>query len=49
MKFLSLAICSLGIWVILNPLLSATTKWDDIVFGALAALLALIAVGTYKS
>jgi uncharacterized membrane protein len=49
MKFLSLAICSLGIWVILNPLLNATAKWDDIVFGAITAVLALIAVGTYKS
>ncbi len=49
MKFLSLAICSLGIWVLLNALLNATAKWDDIVFGALAAVLALVAVGTYKS
>lgn len=49
MKFLSLAICSLGIWVILNALLNAATHWDDVVFGAITAVLALIAVGTYKS
>ena len=42
MKFLSLAICSLGIWVVLNSFVSAT--WDDIIFGALAAVLALTAV-----
>jgi uncharacterized membrane protein len=47
MKLVSLAICSLGIWVILNALLEATTTWDDIVFGALAAVLAL--AGTSRS
>jgi len=41
MKFLSLAIASLSIWVILNAFVTAT--WDDIVFGIIAALLALVA------
>ncbi len=41
MKLLSLAICSLGIWVLLNSFVAAI--WDDIVFGAIAAVLALIA------
>ena len=42
MKFLSLAICSLGIWVILNSFLGPASIWEDIVFGAIAAILALI-------
>ena len=43
MKLLSLAIGSLGIWVILNSFLGAQSIWEDIVFGAIAAILALIA------
>ncbi len=46
MKLLSLAICSLGIWVFLNSFVGAI--WDDIVFGAIAAILAVIAVFTIK-
>jgi multisubunit Na+/H+ antiporter MnhE subunit len=41
-KLLSLAICSLGIWVILNAFVSSA--WDDVVFGAITAILALIAI-----
>ena len=41
MKLLSLAICSLGIWVVLNSFVEA--MWVGIVFGAIAAVLALIA------
>jgi len=41
MKLLSLAICSLGVWVLINSFVGAV--WDDIVFGAIAAILALIA------
>ena len=40
MKFVSLAICSLGIWVLLGSFVDG--EWVGIVFGALAALLALI-------
>ena len=40
MKLIGLAICSLSIWVILNAFVTAT--WDDIVFGAVAAILAII-------
>lgn len=47
MKFLSLAICSLGVWVVLNSFLHAAI-WDDIVFGAIAAILAFIAIFTIK-
>ena len=43
MKYLSLAICSLGIWVILNSFLGPASIWEDIVFGAIAAILAAIA------
>lgn len=43
MKFLALAICSLGVWVALNALLGAAI-WDDIAFGAIAAILAFIAM-----
>ena len=46
MKWLSLAICSLGIWVLLNSFVGAI--WDDIVFGAIAAILAFIAIFTIK-
>ncbi len=44
MKFLSLAICSIGIWVFLSAFV--TGKWVGIVFGAIAAILALIATFT---
>ena len=43
MKLVSLAICSLGIWVVLNSFLGTASIWEDIVFGAIAAILALIA------
>lgn len=39
-KLVSLAICSLGIWVILNSFLGSASIWEDIVFGAIAAILA---------
>jgi len=42
MKLLALAIGSLGIWVFLNSFVGAI--WDDIVFGLLAAILAIIAI-----
>ena len=44
MKLLSLAICSLGIWVVLSSLVDAI--WVPIVFGAIAAVLAAIAAFT---
>jgi len=43
-KLLSLAICSLGIWVLLNSFLGPQSIWEDIVFGGIAAILAFIAV-----
>lgn len=46
MRLLSLAICSLGVWVVLNSFLGAKSIWEDIVFGAIAAVLAFIA--TFK-
>ena len=46
MKLLSLAICSLGIWVVLNSFLGPMSIWEDIVFGAIAAVLAFI--GMFK-
>ena len=46
MKLLSWAIASLGVWVFLNAFITA--KWDDIVFGAIAAILAIIAAVTIK-
>ena len=48
MKFLSLAICSLGVWVVLNSFLGAASIWEDIVFGAIAAILAFIGMFTIK-
>jgi len=42
MKLVSLAIGSLGIWVILNSFLGSQSIWEDIVFGAIAAILAII-------
>ena len=47
MKFLSLAICSLGVWVFLVPLVSA--DWVSYVFGGLAAVLAFFAAFMAKS
>ncbi|MFH0942049.1 MAG: hypothetical protein V1823_03395 [Chloroflexota bacterium] len=44
MKLLSLAICTLGIWVVLNSLLGPSSVWEDIVFGAITAVLAFIAM-----
>ena len=49
MKLVSLAICSLGIWVVLNSVLGPASIWEDIVFGAITAVLALIAVLTIKT
>ena len=46
MKLLSLAICSLGIWVLLSAFISSS--WVGIVFGAITAVLALGAVGQVK-
>lgn len=43
MKLVSLAICSLGIWVFLSAFVDAS--WVGIVFGAIAAILALL--GTF--
>ncbi len=39
MKLLSLAVCSLGIWVFLGTIVGG--DWVGIVFGILTALLAL--------
>jgi hypothetical protein len=39
-KLLSLAICSLGIWVLLSAFINAS--WVGIVFSAIAAVLAFI-------
>jgi hypothetical protein len=47
MRFLSLAICSLGVWVALNTVI--TGDWFDIVFGGIAAVLAFFAMMTMKS
>ena len=41
MRFLSLAICSLGVWVFLTPLVTA--DWIYYVFGGIAAVLAFFA------
>ena len=47
MKFLSLAICSLGVWVVLTPLVAA--DWVSYVFGGIAAVLAFLAAFMMKS
>jgi hypothetical protein len=39
LKLLCLAVCSLGIWVLLSAFVDGS--WVGIVFGALAAVLAL--------
>jgi hypothetical protein len=44
MKWLSLAICSLGVWVFLGSFVDG--DWHSYVFGAIAAVLALIAAYT---
>ncbi len=44
-KLLSLAVCSLGIWVLLGSFIDGS--WVGIVFGAIAAVLAL--AGSVKS
>jgi len=44
-KLLSLAICSLGIWVLLSAFVHSS--WVGIVFGGIAAVLAL--VDSFKS
>ena len=41
-KLLSLAVCSLGIWVLLGSFIDGS--WVGIVFGAIAAILALVGV-----
>jgi uncharacterized membrane protein len=43
MKLLGLAIASLGVWVVLNSFLGPQSIWEDIVFGAIAAIAAVIA------
>jgi len=42
-KLLSWAIASLGVWVVLNSFLGPQSIWEDIVFGAIAAILAVMA------
>ncbi|MDD5339367.1 MAG: hypothetical protein PHG35_08195 [Dehalococcoidales bacterium] len=46
MRFLSLAVCSLSIMFILGSFISGS--WVQIVFGAIAGVLALAAAGTSK-
>jgi hypothetical protein len=46
MRLLSLAICSLGVWVVLNTVI--TGDWVDYVFGGIAAVLAFFAAFTIK-
>ena len=47
-KLLSWAICSLGIWVVLNSFLGPVSIWEDIVFGAITAILAAVAAFSIK-
>jgi len=49
MRLLSWAIASLGVWVILNSFLGPQSIWEDIVFGAIAAVLAIWAALTIKT
>jgi hypothetical protein len=44
MKLISLAICSLGIWVFLSAIVHE--NWVSIVFGIITALLALMGAFT---
>jgi hypothetical protein len=46
MRLLSLAICSLGVWVALNTVI--TGDWVDYVFGGIAAVLAFFAAFSIK-
>jgi hypothetical protein len=46
MKLLSLAVCSLGVMYLLGAFISGS--WVQIVFGAVAAVLALCAAATSK-
>jgi hypothetical protein len=46
MRLLSLAICSLGVWVALNTVISG--DWVDYVFGGIAAVLAFLAAFSIK-
>ncbi len=48
MKLVSLAICSLGIWVVLNSFLGPQSIWEDIVFGAIAAITAFVGMFRIK-
>jgi hypothetical protein len=47
MRLLCLAICSLGVWVFLTPLV--TDEWVAYVFGGIAAVLAFFAMFSVKS
>jgi hypothetical protein len=46
MRLLSLAICSLGVWVFLMPLVTA--DWVNYVFGGITAVLAFFAAFMIK-
>jgi len=48
MKLLTLAPLAIGLWILLNPLLGSGTIYDDIVLGAITALVALIAMFKIK-
>ena len=48
MKLLTLAICSLGVWVVLNSFLGPMSIWEDVAFGAITAVLAFIAMFQVK-
>jgi len=49
MKLVSLAICFLGVWVLLNSFLGPKSIWEDIVFGGAAAVLAFIGMFQIKA
>jgi hypothetical protein len=44
MKLLSIAITSLGVWVFLNAILGPSAMWNGIIFGAITAIFAFIAI-----
>lgn len=44
MKWLALAITSVGVWVFLNAILGAGAMWNGILFGAITAVCAFIAI-----
>ena len=48
MKVLTLAPLAIGLWILLNPLLGSGAIWDDIVFGAITAVVSLIAMFKIK-